>query len=68
MKLISRGTTYLTNSVLYMLVDEQYAYIFPIMCISVEGLFNGGCFGFGINDKKGLLSIRRLCHMLRALH
>lgn len=51
-----------------MLIDEQYAYIVSIMCISIESLLDCGSFGFGINDKEILLRIGRLGHVLDSEH
>ena len=50
---------------LYMLIDEQYAYVFPIMGVPIERLFDGGGFGFGIDDEKVLLGIGRLGYVLK---
>lgn len=47
-----------------MLINEQYAYILSIVCISVERLLDCGSFGFGINDKEVLLGIGRLGYVL----
>jgi len=49
-----------------MLVDEQYAYVLSIVCISIKGLFDCGSFGFGINNKEVLLGIGRLCYVLES--
>ena len=49
-----------------MLVDEQYAYVLSITCISIEGLLDCGSLGFGINDKEVLLGIGRLGYVLKA--
>lgn len=48
----------------YVLIDEQYAYVFPMLRELIECLFNGGCFGFGVDNEEILLSIGRLSDML----
>ena len=47
-----------------MLIDEQYAYVFSIMGVSVESLFNSGGFRFGVNNEEVLLRVGRLGYML----
>ena len=46
-----------------MLVDEDNADVFPLLRVSVEGLFYGSTLGFVVTNEEIALGVGRICNM-----